>query len=85
MKIPNAEIRYIYQYTIREWFDYRVKQEDFTDFYRAVVNGNCEEMEAFVNRQLAGSISYFDNAENFYYGYCLKSNEPERACRYSGI
>lgn len=71
MKIPNAEVRYIYRHTIREWFEHRVKQEDFTDFYYAVVNGNCEEMENFVNRQLAGSIRYFDDAENFYHGYFL--------------
>lgn len=65
------EIRYIYRYTIQEWFNHKIKQVDFTDFYHSIIIGNCDEIEAFVNRQLAGSISYFDNTENFYHGYFL--------------
>lgn len=71
LAIPNEEVLYIYENTIREWFQHNIKQTDCSSFYRAIVNGNCEEIEAFVNRQLAGSISYFDNAENFYHGYFL--------------
>lgn len=71
LTIPNEEVLYIYENMIREWFQHNIKQTDCSSFYRAIVNGNCEEIEAFVNRQLAGSISYFDNAENFYHGYFL--------------
>lgn len=69
LTIPNEEVRYIYRNTIREWFEKRQKGYDFTPFYEGVRNGNCEQMEEFINSQLAGSISYYDNAENFYHGY----------------
>lgn len=71
MKVPNAEIRYIYRNTIYEWFNRKVKQADFTPFYEALLNGNCEGMEQFISRQLAGSISYFDSSESFYHGYLV--------------
>lgn len=35
MKIPNAEIRYIYRNMIREWFERGMKQYDFTQMYQA--------------------------------------------------
>lgn len=71
MKIPNAEIRYIYRRTIREWFEGRLKAVDFRKFYEAMLDGNCEEMESFLEEQLAGSISYYGSAENFYHGYLM--------------
>ena len=71
MAIPNVEIRYIYRTTIREWFTQKIEQTDFSLFYRAVLEGNCSEMECFMKRQLSESISYYDNAENFYHGYLV--------------
>lgn len=69
MTIPNEEVRYIYRNTIREWFNERQKEYDFTPLYEGFQTGNCEKIEEFINNQLAGSISYYDNAENFYHGY----------------
>lgn len=69
MKIPNMEIRYIYRYTIREWFAQKVQQTDFTELYRNLLEGRCEEIETFLSKQLVASISYHDAAENFYHGY----------------
>lgn len=71
LKIPNAEIRYIYRSTIREWFHEKIKQTDFTSFYQAILAGKYEEMEQFITKQLSASISYHDSAENFYHGYLL--------------
>lgn len=69
MRIPNAEIRYIYRNTIREWFDTAVRQADFKPFYQALKDRNTEAMENFINGQLVRSISYYDSQENFYHGY----------------
>lgn len=69
LAIPNEEVRYIYQNTIREWFEERQEQSDRSLFYEGIRSGCCESMEAFINSQLEGSISYYDNAENFYHGY----------------
>ena len=71
MKLPNQEVRYIYRNTIREWFEQHQSTFDLTSFYEAVKTGDCETMENVINRQLMDSISYYDNAENFYHGYLL--------------
>lgn len=71
MRVPNAEIRYIYRHTVREWFDQRIRTADFQPFYRAVLEGNREFIEYFISRQLLGSISYYDNEESFYHGYLV--------------
>ncbi len=69
LTIPNAEICYIYQNTIREWFAERQKGFDSAPFYEGMRVGDCRRMEDFICGQLSGSISYFDNAESFYHGY----------------
>jgi hypothetical protein len=71
LAIPNEEVRYIYQNTIREWFDQEIQQTDFKIFYQSILSGDTEEMEEFICEQLSGSISYYDNAESFYHGYLL--------------
>lgn len=71
MKIPNVEIRYIYRNSIREWFEQRIRQTDFTRLYKDIVEGNCAGMEDFIMGQLSASISYHDSAENFYHGYLV--------------
>lgn len=71
LAIPNAEVRYIYRNTIMDWFSQNLKQTDYTRFYKDIVTGNCEAIGQFITKQLSGSISYYDNAENFYHGYML--------------
>ena len=71
MKIPNEEIRYIYRTTIREWFQEKIKASDYHILYQDILTGNCTGIENFINDQLSDSISYYDNAENFYHGYLL--------------
>lgn len=71
MKIPNEEIRYIYRTTIREWFQEKIKASDYHILYQDILTGNCTGVENFINDQLSDSISYYDNAENFYHGYLL--------------
>ena len=71
MKIPNEKIRYIYRTTIREWFQEKIKASDYHILYQDIFTGNCTGIENFINDQLSDSISYYDNAENFYHGYLL--------------
>lgn len=71
LKIPNREILYIYNHTILEWYQEKIKAADFSDFYRAIVNGCTGEMESFLKKQLRDSISFLDSAENFYHGFLL--------------
>ncbi len=71
LAIPNEEVRYIYQNTIREWFEQKQKGYDFKTLYEAMKSGKCVQIENFINNQLLGSISYYDDAEKFYHGYML--------------
>lgn len=71
MAIPNTEIRCVYRSSIREWFTQKVSRVDFTLFYQKLLEGDCVFLENFIKKQLAESISYYDNAENFYHGYLV--------------
>ena len=69
MKIPNTEVKTIYQDSISYWFDQRMKQIDRSPLLHALESGDCEAAEDFINRQLMETISYFDHAESFYHGF----------------
>lgn len=71
MAIPNEEVRYIYQNTIRDWFEQKQKKYDFSVLYEGLKSGECEQIESFINSQLIASISYYDDAERFYHGYMI--------------
>ena len=71
MCIPNAEIRYIYSNTIREWFQQKIKVFDFRPMYQAMLGGDQKTFESMIKQQLRESISYYDSKENFYHGFLL--------------
>lgn len=76
LSIPNEEVRYIYQNTIREWFEQKIKVMDLHFLYEAILSGNCQTFEDFVKTQLRQSISYFDSSESFYHGFMLGLLKP---------
>lgn len=69
VRIPNTEVKTIYQTTILNWFRDEIKKEDFRDLYRAMEEGDAEKMTDILNGQLFGTISFYDSAENFYHGF----------------
>ena len=69
MAIPNMEIKKIYRESITEWFDQRIKKKDRSPLVRALEEGDCKTAENFINEQLFDTISYFDYAESYYYGF----------------
>lgn len=68
-RIPNIEVKTIYQNTILNWLKDVIKKEDFHDLYRAMEDGNAQKMAEILNRQLFSAISFYDSAENFYHGF----------------
>ena len=68
-RIPNTEVKTIYQNTILGWFRQKIARQDFRDLYRAMEDGNAEMMEEILNEQLFSTISFYDSAENFYHGF----------------
>ena len=68
-RIPNTEVKTIYQNTILGWFRQKIAKQDFRDLYRAMEEGNAEKMGEILNEQLFSTISFYDSAENFYHGF----------------
>lgn len=69
MKIPNDEVLYIYENTIKEWFECKRKNTDLNVLYNAVLDGDCDTFAEQVNRQLSETISYYDYSESYYHGF----------------
>lgn len=69
VRIPNVEVKTIYQNTIINWMKDVIKKEDFHDLYSAMEDGNADKMKDILNSQLFRTISFYDSAENFYHGF----------------
>ncbi len=68
-RIPNIEVKTIYQNTILNWLKAAIKKEDFHDLYMAMEEGDARRMTDILNGQLFRTISFYDSAENFYHGF----------------
>ncbi len=69
VRIPNVEVKTIYQNTILNWLKAAIKKEDFRDLYHAMEEGDARRMADILNGQLFRTISFYDSAENFYHGF----------------
>lgn len=84
LMIPNAEIREIFETTIRTWFSDSAKLWNRKKLFDAVWNGNDELLTEEMNVLLRMTISYHDYKEDFYHaflagifagaGYMVESN-----------
>ena len=85
LTIPNAEIREIFETTVKVWFDDSAKSWDRKALFEAVWTGDCEKAGKEMNQLLRMTISYHDYREDFYYaflagifagaGYMVESNK----------
>ncbi|MDE5776978.1 MAG: ATP-binding protein [Lachnospiraceae bacterium] len=69
MALPNEEIGYVYENTILEWFDKRLRATDLNNLHKAILEGDCETFENEVSELLLETISFYDYAENYYHGF----------------
>ena len=69
VRIPNTEVKTIYQNTILGWFRKRIEKQDFRDLYCAMEEGDADKISEILNKQLFATISFYDSAENFYHGF----------------
>lgn len=84
LKIPNAEIREIFETTIMKWFDDSAKGWNRKALFEAVWSGDSEGLTEEMSRLLRRTISYHDYREDFYHaflagvfagaGYTVESN-----------
>ncbi len=71
MRIPNIEVKTVYEDHIQGWFEKRVKEADRSILHKAVKEQDTEKISDFVTDLLEKSISTFDSEESFYHGYLL--------------
>lgn len=71
MAIPNEEVAYIYDNTVKSWFQDEVAAQDLSDMYQAMLTGNAEKFQKDLSTLLQKSISYMDSREAFYHGFVL--------------
>ncbi len=69
VRIPNVEVKTIYQNTILNWFRTSIRKRDFNDLYQAMEEGNAVKVGEIIGEQLLTTISFYDSAENFYHGF----------------
>ena len=85
LQIPNAEIREIFQTTIKKWFDDSARVWNRKLLFDAVWSGTAEVMKEEMNKLLRRTISYHDYKEDYYHaflagifagaGYIVESNK----------
>lgn len=71
MAIPNDEVGYIYENTIRNWFRETIAVRDLSPLYQALLAGDAEGVQKELTKQLRDSISFTDSKEAFYHGFLL--------------
>lgn len=84
LKIPNAEIKEIFETTVMKWFDDSAKTWNRKALFHAVWQQDSEGITQEMNKLLRRTISYHDYREDFYHaflagiftgaGYMVESN-----------
>ena len=69
LKIPNAEIKEIFETTVVKWFDDSTKKCDRSTLFDAVWNGDSGNLTKEMNVLLRRTISYHDYKEDFYHAF----------------
>ena len=85
LKIPNAEIREIFETTVIKWFDDSARTWNRQALFQAVWNTDCSQITDEMTKLLRKTISYHDYLEDYYHaflagifagaGYIVESNK----------
>ena len=69
LRIPNVEVKTIYQNTIMGWLRQTIEKQDFRDLYHAMEEGDAEKMQDILCGLLFSTISFYDSVVSFYHGF----------------
>lgn len=74
LALTNREVRLMFENMVRGWFSQR--DENYNDFVRALLLGDLDAMNEYMNRVSEDLFSYFDTSartepERFYHGFVL--------------
>ena len=84
LRIPNKEVKEIFESTVRKWFEDSARVMNRKDLFDAVWNKDADKATKEISTLLRMTISYYDYRENFYHaflagifagaGYSVESN-----------
>lgn len=87
LKIPNEEVKVIFQKTVVRWFQEKVMTIDRSELFHAMWQGDAPKATEIISDLLFDTISYHDYREDFYHaflagifaggGYIVKSNREQ--------
>lgn len=69
LKLPNKEIRMLFEETIAVWFKERILADDRTELFSALWSGDAIQLANIISRYLRSTISYHDYSEQFYHAF----------------
>lgn len=69
LRIPNKEVKEVFQKSILEWFNSYVVTIDRHDIYRSLWNKDIKKAQTLISNLLFSTISYHDYAENYYHSF----------------
>ena len=69
LKIPNKEIKEIFETTVKNWFNDQTQMIDRKALFAAVWNGDSKTLTAQISKLLRMTISYHDYKEDFYHAF----------------
>ena len=69
LKIPNAEIKEIFETTVVRWFDESAKTWNRKTLFDAIWSGDCDRITQELTALLRRTIRYHDYREDFYHAF----------------
>lgn len=69
LRIPNKEVKEIFESTVRKWFEDSARVTNRKDLFDAVWNKDADKVTKEISTLLRMTISYYDYRENFYHAF----------------
>lgn len=69
LKLPNKEIRLLFEQTIAVWFEETVKADERTALFDTLWSGDADKLTEIITDYLYRTISYFDYKEDYYHAF----------------
>ncbi len=69
LTIPNAELRVLFQKSVREWFLAKTELSNRSELFDALWSGDAERLQDYISDTLFDTISYHDYQESFYHAF----------------
>ncbi len=71
LKLPNKEIRMLFEQTIAVWFEETVRADDRTELFDILWSGDADKLAEIISDYLYQTISYFDYKEDYYHAFLV--------------